>query len=32
MAGVLYEVAFRFFGPEQPLFDKTWILPDIENV
>lgn len=21
---------FRFFGPEEPLFDKTWNLPDIE--
>jgi hypothetical protein len=23
---------FRFYGPDQPLFDKTWSLPDIENV
>ena len=22
---------FRFYGPLQPLFDKTWILPDIEE-
>src|SRR5262249_50243694 len=22
--------AFRFYGPEQALFDKTWQLPDIE--
>src|SRR5215813_4421561 len=21
---------FRFYGPEKPLFDKTWKLPDIE--
>ena len=21
---------FRFYGPEQPLFEKTWQLPDIE--
>jgi len=23
---------FRFYGPENPLFDKTWVLPDIEKV
>ncbi len=23
---------FRFFGPEKPLFEKTWKLPDIEKV
>jgi hypothetical protein len=22
---------FRFYGPEQALFDKTWKLPDIEQ-
>jgi hypothetical protein len=22
----------RFYGPEKPLFDKTWVLPDIETV
>ncbi len=27
-----FEAIFRFFGPEQPLFDKTWVLPDIEKV
>lgn len=27
-----FEVLFRFYGPEKPLFDKTWILPDIEAV
>jgi hypothetical protein len=27
-----FEVLFRFYGPEQPLFDKTWKLPDIERV
>jgi|GEM_PF-4708576 len=27
-----FEVLFRFYGPEKPLFDKTWRLPDIENV
>jgi hypothetical protein len=25
-----FEVMFRFYGPEKPLFDKTWRLPDIE--
>jgi hypothetical protein len=23
---------FRFYGPEKPLFEKTWKLPDIEEV
>jgi hypothetical protein len=27
-----FEVLFRFYGPEKPLFDKTWKLPDIEAV
>lgn len=27
-----FEVLFRFYGPEQPLFDKTWKLQDIEKV
>jgi len=27
-----FEVLFRFYGPEKPLFEKTWILPDIEQV
>ena len=26
-----FEVLFRFCGPEKPLFDKTWKLPDIEK-
>jgi len=26
-----FEVMFRFYGPEKPLFDKTWKLPDIAN-
>jgi hypothetical protein len=25
-----FEVLFRFYGPQKPLFDKTWVLPDIE--
>jgi hypothetical protein len=27
--GGQFEVLFRIYGPEKPLFDKTWILPDI---
>lgn len=27
-----FEVLFRFYGPEKPLFDKSWKLPDIEPV
>jgi hypothetical protein len=30
--GAGFEVLFRFYGPEKPLFDKTWVLPDIEKV
>lgn len=30
--GRRFEVLFRFYGPEKPLFDKTWRLPDIEEV
>ena len=26
-----FEVLFRFYGPQKPLFDKTWRLPDIEK-
>ena len=26
-----FEVLFRFYGPEKPLFDRTWKLPDIEK-
>ena len=25
-------VVFRLYGPEKPLFDKTWTLQDIETV
>ena len=25
-----FEVLFRFYGPEKPLFDKSWRLPDIQ--
>lgn len=31
-AGGGFEVLFRFYGPEKPLFDKTWKLPDIEKI
>jgi len=27
-----FEVLFRFYGPQPPLFDKTWRLPDIQRV
>jgi hypothetical protein len=27
-----FEVLFRFYGPEKPLFQKAWVLPDIERV
>jgi hypothetical protein len=27
-----FEVLFRFYGPEKPLFEKTWVLPDIERI
>jgi len=30
--GGKFEVLFRLYGPEKPLFDKTWKLPDIEAI
>lgn len=27
-----FEVLFRFYGPEKPLFEKTWTLPDLEKI
>ena len=27
-----FEVLFRLYGPTQPLFDKTWHLPDLERI
>jgi hypothetical protein len=27
-----FEVLFRLYGPQQPLFDKTWQLPDVERI
>jgi hypothetical protein len=23
---------FRFYAPDKPLYDKTWVLPDIEKI
>lgn len=31
-ASGMFEVLFRFYGPEKPLFDKTWALSDIEKL
>jgi hypothetical protein len=31
-ANAQFEVLFRFYGPEKPVFDKTWLLPDLEKV
>jgi hypothetical protein len=30
--GGQFEVLFRLYGPEKPLFDRTWNLPDVEEV
>jgi hypothetical protein len=30
--GGQFEVLFRLYGPEKPLFDRSWRLPDIEEV
>ncbi len=30
--GGRFEALFRFYGPEPALFEKTWVLPDIEKV
>lgn len=30
-AGRRFEALFRFYGPTPPLFDKTWVLPDIDR-
>jgi hypothetical protein len=32
MPGRGYFPWFRFYGPEKPLFEKSWKLPDIENL
>ncbi len=31
-AGRPFEVLVRFYGPQPPLFDKSWALPDVERV
>lgn len=31
-AGRRFEGLFRFYGPEKPIFDKSWKLPDIEEI
>jgi hypothetical protein len=31
-AGKPFFLIFRLYGPEKPLFDKTWRLPDVERV
>lgn len=31
-AGGRFEVLFRLYGPEKPLFEKSWTLPDIESL
>jgi hypothetical protein len=30
--GKPWVAAFRFYGPEKAVFDKTWTLPDIEQM
>ncbi|MQR01518.1 DUF1254 domain-containing protein [Glaciimonas soli] len=30
--GGSFEVLFRLYGPEKALFEKTWVLPDIEKI
>ena len=31
-AGRGWEVMMRFYGPQPPLFDKSWVLPDLEKI
>ena len=31
-AGGEFEIMFRFYGPTNPLFDKTWQLPDVDKL
>jgi hypothetical protein len=30
--GGRFEALFRFYGPDKPLFDRTWVLSDIKKV
>jgi len=25
-------IAFRLYGPQEPIFDKTWSFPDLEKI
>lgn len=27
-----FELLFRLYGPEKPLFEKSWKLPDVEKM
>lgn len=31
-AGARFEALFRFYGPKKSLFEKTWVLPDIDMI
>lgn len=31
-AGKRFTPWFRFYGPQKPLFDKVWKMPDIEKI
>ncbi len=31
-AGRRFEALVRFYGPTPPLYDRTWVLPDIERL
>ncbi len=31
-AGIGLELIFRFYGAEEPIVDKTWVLPDVEKL
>lgn len=31
-AGRGWEIMMRFYGPQPPLFDKSWVLPDLEKI
>jgi hypothetical protein len=31
-AGEDFFLIFRFYGPEEPVFDKSFVLPDVEKI
>jgi hypothetical protein len=31
-AGAIFEVLFRFYGPDKTVLDRTWVLPDMERI